>query len=177
MTRKVLMVLASAALAAPLAAQTTAPSSGAVAGLGAVYGAGKRFLTQAAEQMSEENYAFKPTPEVRSFGQLVGHVANANYMICSMATGATNPNQGTDFEKTTAKADLVKALNDAFAYCDKAYQMDDAKGIEPMKLFGMDTNRLGVLAMNAGHNYEHYGNIVTYMRLKGMTPPSSQRGM
>lgn len=178
MTRKLFMVLASVALAAPLAAQTTpASGGGAVAGLGAVYGAGKRFLTQAAVQMPEEQYAFKPVPEVRSFGQLVGHVANANYMICSMATGETNPSQGTDFEKTTAKADLVKALNDAFAYCDKAYQMDDAKGMEAMKLFGMDTNRLGVLALNAAHNYEHYGNIVTYMRLKGMTPPSSQRGM
>ncbi|HEX9755172.1 MAG TPA: DinB family protein [Gemmatimonadales bacterium] len=178
MTRKLLLVLASVALAAPLAAQTTAPSGGgAVAGLGAVYGAGKRFLTQAAEQMPEEHYAFKATPEVRSFGQIVGHVANANYMICSMATGETNPKDGTNFEETTAKADLVKALSEAFAYCDKAYQMADAKGMEAMKLFGMDTNRLGVLALNAGHNYEHYGNIVTYMRLKGMTPPSSQRGM
>ena len=53
-------------------------------------------VVKAADQMSEENYAFKPTPDVRSFGQLIGHIADANYMICSSATGAANPNTGSD---------------------------------------------------------------------------------
>jgi hypothetical protein len=85
--------------------------------------------------MSEENYAFKPTPEVRSFGQLVGHVANANYMICSMALGEKNPN-AADFEKTTAKAALVQAIKDSFTYCDKAYAISDASGLEETTISG-----------------------------------------
>jgi uncharacterized damage-inducible protein DinB len=159
------------------AANLEAQAGSAVSGLGAVYGAGKRFLVAAAEQMPETDYGFKATAEVRSFGEIVGHVADANYMFCSTATGTKNPKEGSSFEKTATKAELVQALKDAFAYCDQAYQMADAKGTEPVEMFGMKTNRLGVLAFNAGHNYEHYGNIVTYMRLKGKVPPSSQRGM
>lgn len=164
-----LSALALAAFAAPAAAQGKA-----VGGLGALYHNVHRVTIAAAEQMPEEHYSFKPTPEVRSFGELIGHIANANYMICSMATGGENPNK-ENFEKVTAKAALVKAVTESFDYCNKAYLMDDAKGMEPMKLFGMDTNRLGVLAFNAGHDMEHYGNIVTYMRMKGLVPPSSQR--
>src|ERR1700739_1779277 len=80
----------------------------------------------AAEKMPEANYAFKPTPEVRSFGQLVGHVADANYMFCAQAQGEANP--GKNIEKTkTAKADLVAALKEAVAYCNKAFEtMTDA---------------------------------------------------
>ena len=81
----------------------------------------KRNITEAAAKMPEENYGFKPTPEVRSFGEIVGHLADANYLLCSRAKGEKNPNDGNSFEKKTAKADLVKALNDAVAYCDGVY--------------------------------------------------------
>ena len=131
------------------------------------------FITRAAEQAPEELYAFQPTPEVRTFGRLVGHIANANFMICGAATGAKGP--GTDIEKTaTTKAALQKALAESFAFCDKAYaEMTDARGAESVKFFGGERARLAVLAFNTAHNYEHYGNIVTYMRLKGLVPPSS----
>ncbi|HEX9894978.1 MAG TPA: DinB family protein [Gemmatimonadales bacterium] len=174
--KRVMSVLA-LAVVMQATVETASAQAGAVSGLGAVYGAGKGFLLRAAEQMPEADYSFKATPAVRSFGEIVGHVADANYMFCSTATGAANPKQGSSAEKLATKAELVQALKDAFAYCDQAYQIPDAKGVEPVDLFGMKTNRLGALAFNAGHNYEHYGNIVTYMRLKGMTPPSSQRGM
>ena len=136
-------------------------------------------VVKAAEQMSEENYAFKPTPDVRSFGQLVGHIANANYMICSMASGAANPSKA-DIEKTvTSKADLTKAVTDSFAFCEAQFDaMTPAQSAESIKLFGgMTMPRLSALYFNTAHDFEHYGNIVTYMRLKGMVPPSSQRGM
>lgn len=173
--KRLTTVLSTAAVLS-LAAGTAMAQNTAVSGLGAVYGAGKTFLVRAAEQMPEEHYGFKPTPEVRSFGAIVGHVASSMYFFCSTGAGDANPKQGVDIEKTvTDKAGLVQAIKDAFAYCDKAYQITDAKGLEPVEFFGMKTNRLGALAFNAGHNYEHYGNLVTYMRLKGMTPPSSQR--
>ena len=135
-------------------------------------------VVKAAEQMSEENYAFKPTPDVRSFGQLIGHVANANYMICSNASGAANPST-SDIEKTkTSKADLTKAVAESFAFCEAQFDaLTPAKAAEVIDVFGMKMPRLNALQFNTAHDFEHYGNIVTYMRLKGMVPPSSQRGM
>jgi uncharacterized damage-inducible protein DinB len=157
-----------------LSTSSLSAQTGAVAGIGTIYGVAKGNLIKAAEQMPEADYSFKATPEVRSFGQLVGHVANANYMFCAMVLGEKSPNS-TDFEKTTAKAGLVQGLKDSFTYCDKAYAITDAAATANVDLFGMKTNKIGVLSFNSAHDMEHYGNIVTYMRLKGMVPPSSQR--
>src|ERR1700761_4165422 len=128
----------------------------------------------AAEKMPEENYSFKPTPEVRSFGQLVGHVADASYMFCSQAAGEANPMK--DIEKTkTSKADLVAAVKDAVAYCNKAFDsMTDAKGSQMVKLMNFDLAKLTLFSINTAHTDEHYGNMVTYMRLKGIVPPTSE---
>jgi uncharacterized damage-inducible protein DinB len=128
----------------------------------------------AAQKMPEENYSFKPTPEVRSFGQIVGHVADASYMFCSQAAGEANPSK--DIEKTkSAKADLVAALNDAVAYCNKALDgMTDTKGSQMIKLFTFNLARLTVFSINTAHTDEHYGNMVTYLRLKGIVPPTSE---
>jgi hypothetical protein len=88
----------------------------------------------AAAKMPEENYSFRPTPEVRAFGQLVGHVADANYMFCSQAAGEANPSKGSIEKIKTSKADLVAALKDAVAYCNKAFDdMTDAKGSEMVR--------------------------------------------
>ena len=157
-----------------LSTSSLSAQTGAVAGIGTIYGVAKGNLIKAAEQMPEADYSFKATPEVRSFGQLVGHVANANYMFCAMVLGEKSPNS-TDLEKTTAKAGLVQGLKDSFTYCDKAYAITDAAATANVDLFGMKTNKIGVLSFNSAHDMEHYGNIVTYMRLKGMVPPSSQR--
>ncbi len=149
---------------------------GSMAAVKPLYLQSNGWITKAAEQMPEANYSFKPTPEVRSFGELIGHLANSQYEFCVPAKGEPSPNK-TDFEKTAAKADLIKALNDAFAYCDALYDIPDDKALEQLDFFGRKANRLFVLMFNVAHNNEHYGNIVTYMRMKGMVPPSSQRGM
>ncbi len=128
----------------------------------------------AAQKMPEENYSFKPTPEVRSFGQLVGHVADASYMFCSQTLGEANPNKGIEKTKTS-KADLVAALKDAVAYCNKAFDsMTDAKGSQMVKLFNFDMAKLTVFSLNTAHTDEHYGNMVTYLRMKGVVPPTSE---
>jgi uncharacterized damage-inducible protein DinB len=131
-------------------------------------------VVRAAEKMPEENYSFKPTPEVRSFGQLVGHVADAQFGFCAEAMGEANPMK--TFEKTkTAKADLVAALKDSVAECNKAFaSMTDAKGAETVKMFNFELAKLTVLSLNTAHTDEHYGNMVTYMRLKGIVPPTSE---
>jgi uncharacterized damage-inducible protein DinB len=131
-------------------------------------------IIASAQKMPEENYSFRPTPEVRSFGQIVGHVADAQYMFCSLASGEPNPAKGIEKTKTS-KADLVAALKDAVAYCNKAYGgMTDAKGSEMVKFMNYDLAKLTVLSLNTAHADEHYGNIVTYLRIKGIVPPTSE---
>jgi uncharacterized damage-inducible protein DinB len=135
----------------------------------------KDVLMKSAEKMPEENYSFKPVDTVRSYGQIVGHVADAQYAFCSIALGEKNP--ALDIEHTkTSKVDLIAALNTAFAYCDKAYNgMTDATAVQTVKLFGNDAPRLSALTVNNMHDLEHYGNLVTYMRLKNIVPPSSEQ--
>jgi len=139
-----------------------------------VYGTVKNNLIRAAEKMPEENYSFKPTPEVMSFGELIGHVADSQYPYCYSVTGERLPAPGLQKAKKT-KAELVAGLKEAFSLCDKAFAgLTDAKAIEPMTLFGGQQARLTVLTFNTAHIDEHYGNIVTYMRMKGLVPPSSE---
>jgi uncharacterized damage-inducible protein DinB len=128
-----------------------------------------------AEKMPEENYSFKPVPEVRSFGQLVGHLADANNMFCGIILG--EPMAASSIEKTkTTKADLVQALKDAVAHCGKAFDaITDAQGLETAKLMGREFPKLTILSINSAHTDEHYGNMVTYLRIKGIVPPSSEQ--
>src|SRR3982074_1037728 len=137
------------------------------------YGQIKTWLLGSAEKMPEENYSFKPTDAVRSFGQVVGHVGDAQYTFCSAALGEKNPAPKIEQTKTS-KADLISALKDAFAYCDKAYDgMVDASATQTVKLFGGDMPKPIVLTVNDMHLSEHYGNLVVYLRLKNLVPPST----
>jgi uncharacterized damage-inducible protein DinB len=131
-------------------------------------------LVKSAAKMSEVDYAFKPTPEVRSFGELVGHVANANYMICATAIGEKSPAPGNIEKTVTGKAALEKALGESLAYCESAIGKLTAANVHEEIKFFTGPTRLAVFAFNNSHNMEHYGNLVTYMRLKGLVPPSSE---
>ena len=154
--------------------QSAPPANPVTASERGVYSFVSNAVVGAAQKMPEENYSFKPTPEVRSFGQLVGHVADASYMFCSLATGAANP--AKDIEKTkNSKADLVAAVKDAVAYCNKAFDsMTDAKGSQTVKFMNFDIAKLTLFSLNTAHTDEHYGNMVTYLRLKGIVPPTSE---
>ncbi|HEV8579606.1 MAG TPA: DinB family protein [Thermoanaerobaculia bacterium] len=169
--------LASAAAAVahdkPPAAAVTSQENPLSAHTRMIYGGVKQILLRSAEKMPEENYGFKPTEAVRSFGQVLGHVADSQYIFCSVVLGEKNP--APQVEKTkTSKADLIAALKEAFAYCDKAYDgMTDASGTQMVKLMGGDTPKLGALAVNSTHTVEHYGNLITYMRMKNIVPPTS----
>lgn len=150
-----------------------AQEGGLAAGTKSLYGIAKNNLVKAAEKMPEENYSFKPTPDVRSFGQLVGHVADANYTFCSAVIGEKAPVSGIEKGKTS-KADLVQAIKDSFTYCDKAYDLPESDIAQKVKFFGQDRAKLTILDFNNMHDYEHYGNMVTYLRLKNIVPPSSE---
>jgi len=142
----------------------------------------RRNLAEAAEAMPAADYGFKPTAEVRTFAQLVGHVVFANYLMCSQAVGEKSPT-GVNYEQMTDKAQLVKALNDSLSYCDRIYEATtDANFNQAATVGGLGPNipqaptiRGAVLMFNVTHNNEHYGNIIVYLRLKGITPPSTAR--
>jgi uncharacterized damage-inducible protein DinB len=139
----------------------------------------KRNLKESADQMAESDYSFRPTDSVRTFGQILAHVAGASYVYCSAARGEKTPHEEADFEKTaTTKAQIVKVLNESIAYCDAAYtSLTDrtAADVLPSAFGGTDAPRVSPLIRNVGHYQEHYGNLVTYFRVKGMVPPSSKR--
>jgi uncharacterized damage-inducible protein DinB len=127
--------------------------------------------------MPEENYGFRPSPDVRSFGQQVAHVADDQYNLCSPAKGETRKAAYTHIEDTLSKkADLVAALKEAFAYCDGAYDaLTDASGTEIVQSEKMGRSRFAMLNWNLWHTWEHYGNVVVYLRIKGLVPPTSER--
>jgi uncharacterized damage-inducible protein DinB len=171
--------------ALPAHAQTTdagfwdalSPSNAAV--VKTMHATIRRNLAEAAAAMPAEEYAFKPTPEIRSFGEVIGHVINANYLMCSQAKGEKSP-ATQNYEKVTDKAASVKALSEALAYCDSIYEATtDANFQDIVKVAVGPKPSQGtrgmLLVFNTTHNQEHYGNLVVYMRLKGHVPPSTAR--
>ena len=129
--------------------------------------------TSAIPAKKNENYGFKPAPRVRTFGQILGHVAEEQYFFCSSVKGEQ---KAADVEKAkTSKADLLATLRDSFAYCDAAYDgVTDATAIQMIKVGQSQHTRLRMLWGNTVHDNSHYGNLVTYLRIKGLVPPSTE---
>jgi len=145
------------------------------------YMGNRNTIVRTAEKMPEELYDMRPgaQQEVRTFGQQVGHLANYNFLWCSQAKGEKNPNTA-NLEKLSTKAEFLKALNDAFAYCEPVYTgLTDASGTQMIDITlesGQQRRnlRLGLLTLNYGHNNEIYGSMVTYLRIKNIVPPASE---
>jgi hypothetical protein len=137
------------------------------------YAVSKSDISKAAERMPETGYSFKPAEgNTRNFGQIVGHIADVQLVLCGAAKGEQK--KGDAETAKTSKADLVTALKASFDYCDSAYDsLTDATATQVVKMFGRDQTRLGTLYFNVIHNNEMYGQIVTYYRAKGMVPPST----
>ena len=170
-----LLAVATLSVAQDKPAATPAPENPMSGFTKLAYGRVTGILLRSAEKMPEENYSFKPTDSVRSFGQIIGHVADAQYLFCSIVIGEKNPAPKIEQTKTS-KADLIAALKAGFEYCGKAYDsMTDASGSQMVSLFGGQTPKLGVLTVNNMHNMEHYGNLITYMRMKNVVPPTSEQ--
>ena len=155
------------------AATMAAQSNPLVSASKASYAGVKDNVLRSAEKVPEDLYSFKPTPEVRTFGQLIAHEADGQYEMCGPA--AAKP-VTKDVEKTvTGKTALIGALKEAFAYCDAVYAtMTDKDAATMVTMFGGKTTKLNAMYANIAHTDEHYGNLVTYMRLKGIVPPSSE---
>jgi uncharacterized damage-inducible protein DinB len=171
MTRLIAGAVATLVFAAPSLAHAQNPLMAAIK---AQHDQVKGYLLKTAELVPENLYSFKATPEVRSIAQLLGHIADGTNSICGNAGGGKVAPLGAEKSMTT-KAELTKALADAFAVCDKVIAgMTDAQAMETTKFFvGGQSTRGMIIAFNNSHNFEHYGNLVTYMRLNKIVPPST----
>jgi uncharacterized damage-inducible protein DinB len=135
----------------------------------------RSIVLRTAEKVPEDLYSFKPTPEVRSLSAVLGHIADGNNLLCGLAASGKAVVDRSN-EKKTTRAEIVAALKASYAACDKVFaETTDANASTPVDFFGQKETRLGVLAFNNSHMWEHYGNLVTYMRLKNIVPPSSER--
>ena len=161
-----------ALIAAPIAASGQNPNP-LTANAKVQFGALSGFVVRSAEKVPEGLYNFRPVAEVRTMAQLFGHVADAMFGMCATAAGTKPPRTG--IEKETAKPLLVAALKEGVSYCNSVYDgMTDQKGTETVPFYFGPTPRLSVLYFVVSHTYEHYGNLVTYMRLNKIVPPSSE---
>jgi len=132
------------------------------------------YVLQSAEDMPADKYSFRPTTQVRTFGELIGHVAGSQNMFCAIAMGEKPPAEDAVEKAATTKDALVKAMRASNDNCARAYKQTDAASAGMVDLFGQQRTRLFTLMMNTGHDNEHYGNIVTYLRINGLVPPSSK---
>lgn len=175
-------ILAGFAVAAlfvtPGAARAQAANdSHGIAGARHMYEMVRDYVMATATDTPADLYAYRPTDEVRTIGELLGHIGNASFMFCSTALGESSPGT-SDLEQAAGKDELVSGLRAAFDYCDRAYtEPSDAQLAEQVDLFGMGGSKLWVLIFNASHTWEHYGNLVTYLRMNDIVPPSSRGGM
>jgi uncharacterized damage-inducible protein DinB len=134
----------------------------------------KNNLVRMAKKMPEEHYSFKPVADIRSFGELVAHVADAQTLTCSLVKGEQ---KAVNAAVKTTKADLLAALKESYGICDAAFDaLSDARAAQMVRL-GQSTRyrtKLGLLGGMISHSNEEYGYMAVYMRLKGIVPPSSE---
>jgi uncharacterized damage-inducible protein DinB len=134
------------------------------------------YVAESAQDMPESKYSYRPTKDVRSFGELIAHVAGSQYSFCATALGdSARAEDDIEKKKNMTKAELVAAMRGSNEYCARAYQQSDAATTAKVQMFGQERTRLYALMVNATHDAEHYGNLITYLRMNGMVPPSSKR--
>jgi hypothetical protein len=165
MSRKI--AVAALSCAAGLQAQNTL-SANAKSGYETV----KNNILKAAAKMPADEYGFKPTPDVRSFGELIVHIADAQTALCGIAKGEMKRG---DAASKSSKADLIAAVKTSFDSCDGVYDgMTDTDGVVIVKTPRGEMSKLGLLNFNVAHDNEMYGIIGVYLRLKGIVPPSTE---
>ena len=144
-----------------------------IAGSQAIQAQVKNNILRSADKIPDDLWSFRPTPEVRTIAQLFAHIADGQYEFCS-ATGTEPVDKKVEATAKT-KAEITAALKEGFAYCDAAYaKLTAASAVELVPFFGQKMTRIGIMDFNVAHNFEHYGNLVTYMRINKIVPPSSE---
>ena len=125
-------------------------------------------IMKAADEMPESKYSYRPTKDVRSFAELLNHVADISYILCSNAKGEATPATAT---AKGSKTQIMGRLKGAFDYCDGVYSgFTDSHLNDPANFFGEKTNEMFILTQVGNHDALHYGNLVTYLRVNGLVP-------
>jgi uncharacterized damage-inducible protein DinB len=133
-------------------------------------------LADAAEKMPEEHYGFKPTPEVKSFGQHVAHIALSQYGLCARIKGEPNPKKDEKEETTRSKADTIALLKGSTAYCEPLVSGVVDASLGELMPMGQDKVAKGLVPLALiSHADEVYGTMAVYLRLKGLVPPSTEK--
>jgi uncharacterized damage-inducible protein DinB len=169
------MVCCLTLVAQPSQAQGASPDTLTARAAGvAMYETIKTYVVESVAKLPADQYGFRPAPEVRSFGEVLGHVGNFVYASCGSLKGEPNPNK-VNLEKASAEA-VAAGVRSAFAYCDTVVAaMTEETAFEPVLRGQRHSARIVPLFSMVAHANEHYGNLVTYMRLKGVVPPSTER--
>jgi uncharacterized damage-inducible protein DinB len=172
MTKFTLIAAIAVVLAIPLSLSAQNPL---VQSLKSFFDITKTNIMATAEILDDEMYTFRPTDEVRSTGEILAHIADGQFLLCGSAVGEANAGP-ENFEQTrTHKAEIIEALEQSFVYCERVFaRTSDAGAADVVDYSGAPNTVGGLLAFNSAHNYEHYGNLVTYMRISGIVPPSSR---
>jgi len=125
-------------------------------------------IMKSADAMPESKYSYRPTKEVRSFAEILNHVADISYTLCSNVKGEANPASAT---AKVSKTEIMAYLKGSFDYCDGVYSgFTDAHLNDPADFFGVKTNKMFILTQVGNHDALHYGNLVTYLRINGLEP-------
>ena len=171
----VLLLCAPAAMAQPKAPADFAAS------IKNQYNQNKGYILASAEKMPEDAYAWRPTgleKELRTFGQLLVHIANENNTQCSRSSGQPVPAELDDSKASYTKAQATKIVSDSFAFCDPVFNSLTNQNMgEMLKIAGRnkaatERPRGSVLISDLTHSNEQYGMIMVYFAIKGMTPVS-----
>ena len=166
----IIMALTLCALPTPAGAQEPLVQS-----LRGLFDVTKQHIMATARELNEQMYSYRPSDEVRSAGEILAHIADGQMLFCSAAAGESRSGSDSFEEANLTKAGTIRALDVAFAHCEAVFdRMTDADLGTGVEFFTGPNTAGGVLAFNSAHNYEHYGNLVTYMRLNGLVPPSSR---
>jgi DinB superfamily len=183
MMQRMRMVCAVAGLAGLMSsglATGQAPASTQVPGpAGEVQGSYARVkanILKSADEMPAENYAFKPTPDVRTFARVLNHVTEAQAHTCGAANHTAADAMVKVPAETADKAAIIDALKTSFAECDKAFAaLTDANLGEMLPAGKVSRSRVGLMWGTVSHDNEQYATLALYMRLKGLVPPSSEK--
>ena len=125
-------------------------------------------IMKSADAMPESKYSYRPTKDVRSFAEILNHVADISYTLCSNVKGEANPTSAT---AKVSKTEIIAYLKGSFDYCDGVYSgFTDAHLNAPADFFGVKTNKMFILTQVGNHDALHYGNLVTYLRINGLEP-------
>ena len=125
-------------------------------------------IMKSADAMPESKYSYRPTKDVRSFAEILNHVADISYTLCSNVRSEANPATAT---AKRSKPEIMAYLKGSFDYCDGVYSgFTDAHLNDPADFFGAKTNKMFILTQVGNHDALHYGNLVTYLRFNGLVP-------